>query len=363
MDDSSESLDPILEAKLIEQEHRIFSVLWNFFVKRSSWEKGDPRRSAAVKAFLWQFISPGSVVAITGGLIAAFSLIVLIWQTQLTEKQTNALDQQTELFNKQNELVKEQNSELRNQIESQNQQYLTNRRTELLQFLYDGEKNTTKFECLEGVFISKNNPKFNERIRAEAFNEIYQIEVKKITDDSLINLERASLDNALIRNKKFKNINLRCSSFDDSFLISTTFSDNTNLAWSTFARANLEGGRFDNQVDLRWANFSASRVSAMLFKNVYIKKANFSLANINSSKFENLDLEGVNFSNSKISRTKFRSSYLGSVDFEGAVIRNGDFTNVKEWKYIKSVSNTKFVGGKFPDGFVEWAKQNGASFE
>ncbi len=86
-----------IEARLLEQEHRPFSLLKNFF-NRKKWDKQDPRRKAVKVAILWRlFFSPGTVAA-AGGFIAILSLMVLVWQTRVLIEQNEKINDQTYLI-------------------------------------------------------------------------------------------------------------------------------------------------------------------------------------------------------------------------------------------------------------------------
>ena len=49
--------DPVtrieFEAALLRQEHRLLSILRNFFIRRREFSNGDPRRTAVAEALLW----------------------------------------------------------------------------------------------------------------------------------------------------------------------------------------------------------------------------------------------------------------------------------------------------------------------
>ncbi len=92
------------EAGLLRQEHRLFRVLYNYFIARPSWPKGDIRRSAAFEALLYlvaQAITPAAAIAGTGfvgvvGLLLTFHTNrIMDMQTQLLERQTQFIEQQS----------------------------------------------------------------------------------------------------------------------------------------------------------------------------------------------------------------------------------------------------------------------------
>jgi uncharacterized protein YjbI with pentapeptide repeats len=314
-----------IEAKIIEQDHRFFRVLWTFFVERKKWDKDDPRSKAALHAFIWQFLTPGSVVATGGGLIAIFTLIVLMQQTDLTAQQTESIIKQTDLFEKQNILFKTQNKELKNQITSQNDQYIVNRRTELITYLFDGTLLESSYACLEGRTNNQKKPKFNERIRAEAFIELYSID--KITSE-IVKLENALLSSIDLRNSNIKNVNLRCADFSNSKLFNNSYIGDSILTWVNYAGAYIEGSKFKD-VDLRWANFNGSTITASRFISIQAKNMVFDNAKISSTNLSNLDLNGSTFKNAVLHNVDFSNSYIDGVDFTGATCRNCKFNKAK----------------------------------
>jgi hypothetical protein len=71
-----------LEANLLEQEHRLFNVIYNW-MHRSAYETSDPRYKAVGRALLWRLLFSPNTVAVGSSLIGAFTLFVLWWQSSL----------------------------------------------------------------------------------------------------------------------------------------------------------------------------------------------------------------------------------------------------------------------------------------
>ena len=64
-----------LEAKLIEQEHRLLRVLLNVLFETKSLPASDPRKIAARKALLWQLVpTGGQSTALLGTIIAVLTV-------------------------------------------------------------------------------------------------------------------------------------------------------------------------------------------------------------------------------------------------------------------------------------------------
>ncbi len=314
-----------IEAKLIEQDHRVFRVLWTFFWERRQWDKDDPRRKAALHAFLWQFLTPGSIVATGGGLIAVFTLVVLVQQTEFSAQQTVAIRTQTELFQKQNDLFTSQNTELKKQISLQKSQFETSRTTDLLTFLFDGKKTDNRYDCLEGRTKPYTLPSYNERIRSDAFKEYYDL---SSNSDELVNLENAVLSGIDLRNKSFKKVNLRCADFSQSWFFGVGYKDEVMLTWANFSSSYIEDVTFKNS-DIRWANFKGATITATRFLGVSAHNINFEGASISNTNLNNLDLRSSSFKDATLNNVDFSNSYLDGVNFIGAKCRNCNFEGAK----------------------------------
>lgn len=88
-----------LEAKLIEQEHRPITLIWNFIKRKSKWKKDDKRRDAATKAIIWRLLfSPTTIAVASGGFLALISVFFLWEQNKLFKFQNNKFEQQNQLI-------------------------------------------------------------------------------------------------------------------------------------------------------------------------------------------------------------------------------------------------------------------------
>ena len=96
-----------LEVKLIAQEHRIIPAIKNLF-ESLVYPKKDPRKVAALNAFLWRVLFSPKTVAVAGGLLGLASLVFLGWQNLIIKDQ--------------NGLIETQNDRLLQQIQNQQKQ-------------------------------------------------------------------------------------------------------------------------------------------------------------------------------------------------------------------------------------------------
>ncbi len=133
---------------MLEQDHRIFAVAWSFLT-RKRWPRGDTRRSASLKAVIWNVFSPST--AVVGGTAIVGILTFLAMQSQ-------------------NVLIAEQ-------LQQGRQNYLEQRQVELFKALYDAKDQVDD----EGNHVPLNNV----RIRQEAFLEyVKRYEASKEAQDT-----------------------------------------------------------------------------------------------------------------------------------------------------------------------------------
>ena len=117
-----------LETTMVEQEHRPVQLVMNFWKRKERWPEGDGRRYASVRAFFWRiFFSPGTVALVGGGL-GLLSLGVLAYQTKL---------------------MREQNVQFTNQIAFQEESFKSARKTDLINLLNSGNRNTKQSAFIE----------------------------------------------------------------------------------------------------------------------------------------------------------------------------------------------------------------------
>lgn len=86
-----------LEARVIEQDHRPFSVFYSFFYVRPRLPKDDVRRSAATKALIWLFLSPKNVVTAGISIIAILGILLAYQANTLLSAQNARFDTQNQL--------------------------------------------------------------------------------------------------------------------------------------------------------------------------------------------------------------------------------------------------------------------------
>jgi uncharacterized protein YjbI with pentapeptide repeats len=124
----------------------------------------------------------------------------------------------------------------------------------------------------------------------------------------------------------------------DAFLMGVRLPD-ANLARANFRGADVRMGVFDG-ADLQYADLTFANL-----RNGSLIKANLENAMLADSDLNGCDLTEVN---------------CKDADFSRADMRNCELKNLK-WKEITAVKLANLFGVKnAPEGFIAWAKQNGA---
>ncbi|MBC5782337.1 pentapeptide repeat-containing protein [Ramlibacter sp. USB13] len=262
-------IPPDLEARFLEQEHRIVRVVQNFF-DRTKWPADDPRRAAARNALLWRVLAPGTAAVAAGGIVAVATLLVLVWQTSLIADQ--------------NEFFKEQNQKLQQQIDLQSEQDASRRRTEIIATLYETQMGNF------GSLVPRSNP----RTRAEAVLEFVQLERSRIEKlrkrvpayQAELSLTQGRLDGLNLDNSEFQGI-----------VLTGTFLQNTSFSGSNLARADLRAAQFDSTsflgADLREANLEGTNLLQSSFARADLRNANLGSASVRGCEFLGADLRGA----------------------------------------------------------------------
>ena len=232
-----------LEAKFIEQEHRLVPIWTHFWLDRRKWEDDDPRRIAANKAFLWFWFRQSSYVIVSGGVVALISLYFLSKQTSLLEEQ--------------NTLVSNQNQLLVAQINQQNKVNNAAKKTEVISVIFESKEKSSEIG-----FYTKAIPETAPRVRSEAIAEYLEIRKSEMLSDFEefkktgvrpfvatlpfgVDLQRAPLQNVSLKQIDMNNMSLSYSSFKFAELSFVDFS-NSHLNYVNFANAMLYGSIFDD---------------------------------------------------------------------------------------------------------------------
>jgi len=316
--ENEERLEKI-EALLIEQEHRFLTVLNNFFIKRPKWPSDDPRRAASAKALIWAlFFSPGTV-AVAGTTVALVIVGVFVWQNLLIKKQ--------------NEFFQTQIKQQQSQIESQDNIFIQTERTKLLQIIYGSEFNN------------------NLRIKREAVKTFVLLERDRLAKEKpkyyssgTVIISYVDLSNADLKNIEIDNFDL----------------SKVNFFESNLTNASLQGA------DLTSANLLDSDLTNTILQGANLTNARLEGADLTSTALPNADLISADLRLADLTDAYLWGADLTNVDLEKANLTNvvlwvANLKDIKYWREIKSIKGANITGVKNPpEGFIEWALENGA---
>ena len=233
-----------VEARFIEQEHRLVRVLINYFSETKGLPDSAPRRKAAKNALIWQLIPTGGKATFAlGGLLALSTLYFTAQQAFI---------------------LQDQNSLLAKQEQATESKYFWERRAQLLAYLYD----------MDGAY-----PKYNQRIRSEAVAEFLQLEGMKAENNYLsltqkgkpqssvatlsygVDLEGAILTAISLKQLPFRSVYMPGADLRSAKLVGCDFAgahlDHADLSDSDLTQANL-AARSLLGVDFTNADLSAA---------------------------------------------------------------------------------------------------------
>ena len=126
--------------------------------------------------------------------------------------------------------------------------------------------------------------------------------------------------------------------------VSSAFLQGVHLEHAKLLRADLSAADLRGS-DLRFADLTFADLHAANFRDSNLENATFSNANLKDADLVGVDLAGAN---------------LKGADLTAADLRSANLKNV-QWKQIRSIKTANIAGVKAtPDGFIQWAMQNGA---
>jgi hypothetical protein len=126
--------------------------------------------------------------------------------------------------------------------------------------------------------------------------------------------------------------------------VSSAFLQSVHLEHANLLRADLSAADLRGS-DFRFADLTFADLHAANFRGSTLENASFSNANLKDA-----DLVGVNLAGANLDR----------VDFTAADLRSANLKDV-QWKQIRSIKTANIAGVEdAPDGFIQWALQNGA---
>lgn len=269
---TAEHLELEFEAKLLRQEHRLFSVIYNYWT-RKKFSEDDPRRDAIIHAIAWRMvvaIAPTAAAASVGfgGLFA----LIFAWEAN-------------ELLKTQNQYFKDQNVHFEEQNRQIRAQFTSAERTKLIDILYrESESNdrpvTSQYERF---------PAANVRARSDALHAFVAIE--RLEAREPIDLSRALLTGITSNEIDLSGANLNCAMINDAVLVRSDLT-RCNLAGADLTHCNLTG-----------ADLSEAELYRALLFGAELNNADLTRVDVNSThNFSNREKERIEDSLIRISR-------------------------------------------------------------
>lgn len=273
----------VLEAGLLEQEHRLYRVLLNF-LRRQRWPAQDPRRNAAVVAFWTRLLMPtaGVVLLAGGGGIVA-------WLTLLEFRRQN------NIVSEQLALSREQFSALNAQAAAQRRQGLVSRKAELIEILWS----TKQEQSADGSSVEVTT--HPSRLRNDAVREF--IGLLEELNEVPLNLSGARLDGV----SSLRGYNLSQADLSGAVLFGADLS-----------LCNLQGASLDNAQGIVWLR-QANLEGASLM-DATLAMSNFDGANLAGAVLNGADLQQVTFAGATFGGADFGNADLRKADLRGAVL-------------------------------------------
>ena len=209
-----------VEAQLIEQDHRLPHIVWNFF-KRGWFGSTDPLRTSSRKAFVWFWFRPTTIAVAAGGLAAWFSVVLLHRQNALVAQQTDAVIEQNKKFDSQLEQINKQLALQESKDKAERDADYETRKAQLLAIIYDSEQRWP---------WSTPEPKASLRARQESATSFSRLQT---ANGQPVDLRRSNLRGAILRHAILRGADLRRADLRDTDL------RRVNLSGANLSRADL----------------------------------------------------------------------------------------------------------------------------
>jgi hypothetical protein len=146
------------------------------------------------------------------------------------------------------------------------------------------------------------------------------------------------------------------SNADLSFIVL----ESADLIGANFSRATIIKGNISKSAFAQ-ANFSNAIILMSNMPRSIFFQANFSEAFLNETNFSGSNFVNANLSGTFLLGSNFSGADLANADLSYANLSQSNLLNIKNWHKIKSIEYANLYGLKdAPEGFIEWAKENGA---
>ncbi len=331
-------------------------------------ERRPQKGCISKSSYLGTVFSPGTV-AVAGTTVALVIVGVFVWQNLLIKKQ--------------NEFFQTQIKQQQSQIESQDNIFIQTERTKLLQIIYGSEFNNNlrikreavkTFVLLERDRLAKEKPKYYSSGTV----------IISYVDLSNADLKNIEIDNFDLSKVNFFESNLTNASLQGADLTSANLLDsdltNTILQGANLTNARLEGADLTStalpNADLISANLTGANLTNTLLvsadlTNASLQDANLTKARLLGADLTNARLQVANLTSADLRLADLTDAYLWGADLTNVDLEKANLTNavlwvanlkdIRNWRKIKSIKGANIRNVKNPpEGFIEWALENGA---
>lgn len=321
MEESSENRLIELEAKLLEQEHRPFHLVFNF-LNRKKWNENDVRRKAVSKAIIIRLLfSPASVLIFSGGFLGFLSIFFLYQQNQLLRNQNYRIEQQTYLIEAERRssmvfVMSQVMQEFYEEIENNNAERKIS--SSLSGRIFALSQAMKPYRYMEGNELINNplSPERGQLLTVLVESEIDSIQLHKL-------LEKCDFSYAEIGAIDLSDLNLNYSNFAKAEFNSTVLED------VNFKNGFLVGAIF-NRSYLNQTNFNNAHMSSSLFFSSELDGTSFHNSDLRNSRFINWpSADGAQFILTNLQNATFENCYLNGTIFMSPILQNVEFKNVE----------------------------------
>lgn len=279
-----------LRRQLIEQEHRLWPAIRQFFELREQRHGGEDARAhyrAARLALIRRlFFRPGAgAVAVAG--VGLAGILVAVWTALLFQSQNMLFEEQNSLFRAQNEALVEQ-------FADEARDRTITRRAALLDIIYT----CTQIRTGEGEDLCV--PTANARARKEAAEAFVEIERQRGADVDFTDADFGDVSLQLA------GADLSGANFSRATLIDANLTD-ANLTNAYFINARLDGTILVG-ADLTNAEFYGASLFNGGLTNATLIDANFTNADLTNADFAGADLSGANLAGATLNDANLGSA-------------------------------------------------------
>lgn len=173
----------------------------------------------------------------------------------------------------------------------------------------------------------------------------------------------ASFDGANISSLDLSQLELSSINLRRGILISTVLQradlSKANLDKALLWEADLRGAKLEGAI-LKGANLTKARLESALLGNADLTDANLAHADLFDANLVGADLTGVDLTEADLRDVKLNDANLTGANLTRVILARADLTNVR-YSMIKTIKGANIYGVvNAPDGFIEWAIENGA---